>query len=111
MVRNEGTTSISEFDVNYSIGTKINKVYTWRGSIDPNSETTITLPAINVSIGQNILKTTLILDQDSYTENNTAQIYFNRNENHSARCVFYTKNNCTKNTQNKNATLKMHQKN
>ncbi|WP_238989452.1 T9SS type A sorting domain-containing protein [Flavobacterium sp. LMO8] len=77
-VKNNGTSSISDVTVNYTIdATAYN--YVWNGTLAPSATTIIDLPAATLSRGAHSLNVNTTITNDAYSDNNSGltQFYIN----------------------------------
>jgi len=76
-VTNNGQNTITAFTVNYTIDGGANQTYNWTGSIATNTTDFISLPTIlNLTEGNHIINSEIVLADDENTFNNTAQSKF-----------------------------------
>ena len=79
-VKNQGINTITSIAVNYSIDGGNNSVYNWKGSLNSEASTQITIPEFSLSKGEHIINLETIITNDSYSSNNTSSNSFNITE-------------------------------
>lgn len=75
-VINNGTSAITEVQVNYSINDGGNSVYNWTGNIASGDKGVIQLPTLNFQNGQSLLKVNVTVTNDAYGDNNDQEVLF-----------------------------------
>ena len=78
-VKNSGTNPITSVTINYTIDSTPNS-FTWNGSIAPNTNTSINLPAVTLTRGVHTLNVTTTITNDAYSDNNSGSSTFYVND-------------------------------
>lgn len=73
LVKNTGSTTITDFTLNYSIN-GIDAGYNWNGTLASLATTTVEIPNITLIRGNSIIQATIVMENDTFSNNNALNI-------------------------------------
>ncbi|MBC8883759.1 T9SS type A sorting domain-containing protein [Flavobacterium piscinae] len=79
LVKNTGSTTITDFTVNYSIN-GIDAGYNWNGTLASLATTTVEIPNITLIRGNSIIQATIVMENDTFSNNNALNIEVSNND-------------------------------
>jgi len=78
-IQNKGTNAITAVTVNYNIDGGANSVYNWTGNLASNATTQINIPAFAATEGNHTFNVETVINNDTYTTNNSNNVTFSIN--------------------------------
>ncbi len=78
-VQNKGVNAITAVTVNYDIDGGTNSSFNWSGTLASNATTQISIPAFASSVGNHTLNIETIINNDTFTTNNSSSTSFSIN--------------------------------
>ena len=87
LVKNNGQNDIVDIDVSYSVDGGSNNDFTWNGTLAPDAELTIDLPALNLPRGEHSLDVIIDVLNDAFPNNNNGNNTFYANDTGVAQLV------------------------
>ena len=78
-IQNKGTNAITAVTVNYNVDGGTNAVYNWTGNLVSNATTQINIPAFTATEGNHTLNVETVINNDTYTANNSNSTSFSIN--------------------------------
>ena len=80
LVKNTGSSTISDFAINYSInGTEA--IYNWNGNLPSQTSTIVEIPNVTIIKGNSTIQANVVLANDAFSNNNSVNIQVLNNDN------------------------------